>query len=154
VTKSSNHTYVFTCRLLILLQLLTSCGYLLPKTLILVLSLYRLGSHLTENMCNISECMFIGPLPSTGRGVDHIEKLLPMLFYCCVRVFWALPRNESTCHNIFVDFIIILSLHRRICRFIQEERLHSAFLLAHKINLSQAKLRTICFGSWPHKSVT
>jgi hypothetical protein len=37
------------------------------------ISLYTLRSHLKENTCHVSECVFIGPLPSTGNGADHIE---------------------------------------------------------------------------------
>jgi hypothetical protein len=37
------------------------------------LSLYRLGSDFTENTCHVSECVFIGQLPSIGHGADNIE---------------------------------------------------------------------------------
>jgi hypothetical protein len=82
-------------------------------------SLYRLGSDLTENMCHVSECMPVGPLPNTGHCADDIENnssvvrmrvywpvaqnwswrgpyrkhFFQYLFYCCVRVFPAPPRN-------------------------------------------------------------
>jgi hypothetical protein len=123
------------------------------------LSLYRLGLNLTENMCHVSECVFIGQLPSTEHGADHVENttyvrmlvywpvtqhwkwrgphrkhlfwcqnacllascpalcmalttwetLLPISFYCSVRVFRALPRNRSTCHNkLSVVFPLLL----------------------------------------------
>jgi hypothetical protein len=38
-----------------------------------ILWLCRLGSDLTENTCHVSECVFIGPLPSTGYGADHMR---------------------------------------------------------------------------------
>jgi hypothetical protein len=45
----------------------------LDNWLIRIFSLYRLGSDFTENTCLVSEWVFIGPLPSTGHGADHIE---------------------------------------------------------------------------------
>jgi hypothetical protein len=37
------------------------------------LSLHKLGMDLRENTCHVSECVFIGPLPSAEHGEDHIE---------------------------------------------------------------------------------
>jgi hypothetical protein len=31
---------------------------------------------------------------------QHTKRLLRNWFYCCARVFQALPRNRTTCHNI------------------------------------------------------
>lgn len=31
------------------------------------------------------------------------QKTLQYIFYCCVRVYLALPRNGSTCHNIIIQ---------------------------------------------------
>jgi hypothetical protein len=89
-------------------------------------SLYRLKSDLTENTCHVSECVFIGQLPSTGHGVDHTENTSSIVrmrvywrdvqhlawcgphrkypFYCCVCVFRALLTNGSTYHSIELFF--------------------------------------------------
>jgi hypothetical protein len=103
----------------------TELNYWTELPIIFRLSLYRLGTDLTENMCHVSECVFIGPLPSTGYGADHIENTSSVrmraswpvaqhwvwrgahrkhffryLFYCCVHVFPVLPRNGTIRHTI------------------------------------------------------
>jgi hypothetical protein len=76
--------------LLYMLLALTSAVFLWSKTLelpiIVRLSLYRLGSDATENMCRVSECVFIGRCLALGMARTTQKTLLPILFYCCVRV--------------------------------------------------------------------
>jgi hypothetical protein len=52
------------------------------------LSLYSLGSDPLENMYHVSECVFMGPLPSTVHGAGHIE-----ISFHPFRVLYALRSN-------------------------------------------------------------
>jgi hypothetical protein len=100
------------------------------------LSLYRLESDPTENTYHVSESVFIGPLPSTGHDADHIENtssvvrmhvywlvahhwawrgphrkhFFQCLFYCCLRVFRALPINGVTCHTTLLIIVYIFQV--------------------------------------------
>jgi hypothetical protein len=51
----------------------------------------------TPSIC-CQECMFIGPLPNNGY-MRKTENTSFDLVLFCVRVFRALPRKMSTCHN-------------------------------------------------------
>jgi hypothetical protein len=55
--------------------------------------------------------VFSDPLPSNDHGADHIENNSCNTFYiyCCVLVFRALPRNGSTCHNIYLCLLWLRS---------------------------------------------
>jgi hypothetical protein len=103
------------------------------------LSLCRTGLDLTEMTCHVSECMLIGPLPSTGHCADRIENtssvarmrvywpvaqdwklreprikhFFQYIVYRCVRLFRALPRNGSTCHSI-----VFLGVPARLRQFL------------------------------------
>jgi hypothetical protein len=46
-----------------------------------------------------------GPLYSTGHGAAHRKHFLQDIFYCCVYVFRALPRNGPIRHRFLYDFI-------------------------------------------------
>jgi hypothetical protein len=47
----------------------------------------------------------------------HRKHFFQCLFYCCVRVFRALPRNGSTCHNIkFTQQILVFNSNNKFHR--------------------------------------
>jgi hypothetical protein len=54
-----------------------------------------------------SECVSIGPHPSTGHGADHIEDTFLYPFCCCLRVFRTPPRRGPTCHNTYMCVLSI-----------------------------------------------
>jgi hypothetical protein len=83
-------------RWLILHSWTFNSSQLLLNWTIVRLSLYRLGSNLTENTCHVSECVFIGPLPSIGYGADHIESTSSV-----VRMRDGADYIENTSSNTF-----------------------------------------------------
>jgi hypothetical protein len=56
-----------------------------------------------KHRLSVVKNVFIGPLPSNGYMRTTWKTPLATWFCCCVRVFRALPRNGSTCHNIKMD---------------------------------------------------
>jgi hypothetical protein len=64
------------------------CSSVLPRMTpnYFYLSLYKVGSDLTENMCQVPECVFISPLPCTKLRADNIENTSSNTFYI---VAWA-----------------------------------------------------------------
>lgn len=57
----------------------------------------------------LSECVFIGPLPSTGNGVgSHRKHLFKYICCFCVRIFRPLHSNVSTSHSTTVQFCCFL----------------------------------------------
>jgi hypothetical protein len=57
--------------------------------------------YASEGTCIATRCLAMG-MARTKR-----KRFLHCLFYCCVRVFRALPRNGSACHNL------VLKVHWR-----------------------------------------
>jgi hypothetical protein len=67
----------------------------------------RHGQRSTENTCYVSDCVSMGPLPSTGHGADHIENTSSVVPYN----HSARTKAGNTCSLLLCD----VTAYARMC---------------------------------------